>query len=91
MIEKKKYSITHPDLYPTVAILDGSLTLALPLDISIITIMDALSHSFEAIWNKNANTTSTKYAMEAITMILFNVKELKNNPDNVKSRVIRIK
>ena len=49
---KKKFSISHPNLYPDIAILDGSLTLTLPLDISIVTIMDALSHSFESIWNK---------------------------------------
>ena len=36
MDEKKKYSISHPDLYPDAAILDGALTLSLPLDISII-------------------------------------------------------
>ena len=34
---KKKYSISHDDLYPDVAILDGNLTLSLPIDISIIT------------------------------------------------------
>lgn len=45
MKEKEKHSISHPDLYPDIAILDGSLTLSLPLDISMITTMDALSHS----------------------------------------------
>ena len=86
MTEKKKYSISHPDLYPRVAILDGSLTLTLPMDISIITIMDAISHSFEAIWNKNNNPTSTVYATDAIIMILKYVDALKKNPDNVKIR-----
>ena len=84
--DKKKYSISHPDLYPSIAILDGNLTLSLPLDISIVTIMDALSHSFEAIWNKKANDTSTFYATEAISLILKNVEGLKNNLHDVELR-----
>ena len=80
MKEEKKYSISHPDLYPTVAILDGNLTLSLPLEISISTVMDALSHSFESIWNKNANHTSTDYAISAICSILENGAALKKTP-----------
>ena len=86
MVEKKKYSISHPDLYPTATILDGNLTLSLPLDISIITVMDALSHSFEAIWNKNANATSTSYAIQAISLIINNVRDLMQNTNNLKIR-----
>ena len=86
MKEKKKYSISHPDLYPSIAILDGNLTLSLPLDISITTVMDALSHSFESIWNKNANHTSTDFAISAICSILENGPALKENPDDLEIR-----
>lgn len=84
--EKKKYSISSPELYPDVAILDGSLTLTLPLDDSIITVLDALSHGFEAIWNKNKNPQSTKYALESIYSIFNNVNNLKNNPYDLSTR-----
>lgn len=84
--EKKKYSISNPELYPDVAILDGSLTLTLPLEESIITALDALSHSFEAIWNKNKNPQSTKYAIEAICLILDNVNKLKSNLNDLPIR-----
>ena len=86
MKEEKKYSISHPDLYPSVAILDGNLTLSLPLDISITTVMDALSHSFEAIWNKNANPTSTDFAISAICSIFNNGEALKENPFDLEIR-----
>lgn len=91
IVEKKKYSISNPSLYPSVAILDSNLTLSLPLKISIITVMDALSHSFEAIWNKNANSKSTDYAIEAISLILQNIEALKLNPVDVRlrSRLLR--
>ena len=84
--EKKKYSISYPELYPDVAILDGSLTLSLPLELSITTILDALSHSFEAIWNKNANEKSTGYAIEALNIILQGANQLKKNPQDIEIR-----
>jgi alcohol dehydrogenase class IV len=89
--EKKKYSISHPDLYPNVAILDGNITSKLPLDISVTTALDALSHSFEAIWNKNANPKSTNYAIEAICLILTNIEKLKSDPHNIGLRNILLK
>ncbi len=86
MEEKRKYSLAYEELYPDVAILDGTLTLSLPIDLSIITILDALSHSFEAIWNKHANQTSTKYAINAICIILTETNNLKREPQNVLIR-----
>ena len=91
MKEKKKYSLSHPDLYPRIAILDGNLTSSLPLDISIITSMDALSHSFEAIWNKNANSESTEYAIESICLILENVERLKKDQTDLTVRKALLK
>ncbi len=86
MTDKQKYSVSYPELYPDVAILDGSLCLSLPLDLSITTVLDALSHSFEAVWNKNANQKSTDYAIEAISIILQNVSQLKRNPQDIETR-----
>ena len=86
MKDKKKHSISHPSLYPKVAILDGNLTLSLPLNISITTVMDALSHSFEAIWNNNANPISTDYAIKAICSIINNIDGLKNSCYNIEVR-----
>ena len=60
--------------------------MSLPLDISISTVMDALSHSFESIWNKKANDTSTNFAISAICSILENVPMLKENPHNLDMR-----
>lgn len=86
MDENKKYSVSHKSLYPNVAILDGHLTLSLPMDISIMTTMDALSHSFESIWNKNSNPTSTDHAISAICSILKNAPILKSDPQNLDVR-----
>lgn len=84
--KERKYSLSHPDLYPHVAILDPQLTLSLPMDTSLITTLDALSHSFEAIWNKHANQTSTAHALKAITLILTYAPRLKEHPADIKVR-----
>jgi alcohol dehydrogenase class IV len=86
MEEGKKHSISHPNLYPSVAILDGNLTLTLPMDISITSVMDALSHSFESIWNKKANPTSTNLAISSICSILGNGVALKEKPNDLDIR-----
>jgi len=83
---KQKHSISHPDLYPDVALQDGRLTLTLSLDTSLISCLDALSHSFEAIWNKHANPRSTEYALDAIIQILETSPRLKVEPDNLEVR-----
>ena len=86
MENKKKYSISNVSLYPDIAILDGSLTLTLPLEISISTTLDALSHAFESIWNKNSNDISSNYAIEAISCIINNSIKLKKTPLDVDLR-----
>ena len=81
-----KHSISNDSLYPKFAILCPSLMLTLPLKESIITTMDALSHSFESIWNKNSNPVSTRLAIKSICLILENINELKLDPDNLNVR-----
>lgn len=67
---KKKYSIYTERLWCELAIYDPLLTLTLPKELTIQTGLDALSHSFEVIWNKNTNPISIKYAIEASKTII---------------------
>nr|WP_230455668.1 phosphonoacetaldehyde reductase [Helicobacter bilis] len=71
-----KYSLSHKCLYPQIAFYDISLLLSLPLNLSIHTTLDSLSHAIESIWNKNANPISTQYAKAAIELILENLPPL---------------
>ena len=48
--------------------------------------MDALSHSFEAIWNKNANFISNELAIKSISTIISNLGLLKDDPSNLGLR-----
>ena len=84
--EKQKYSLSHPSLYPDIAILDAKLTLSVDIELSITTALDALSHSFETIWNKNTNSKSVNYAFNAIKLILEEVPKLKKDLDDLEIR-----
>jgi phosphonate metabolism-associated iron-containing alcohol dehydrogenase len=60
-----KHSISHPKLYPEHALIVPSLTYGLPYEQSLFPALDALSHSLEALWNRNATPASDGHALAA--------------------------
>lgn len=86
MEEKKKYSLSHPMLYPRIAILDPELTLTLSGKETIYTGLDALSHAMEAIWNKNHNPVSDTFALKAISIVHDYLPELRKDLTNLGLR-----
>lgn len=65
----EKYSISDEALYPEHALLDAELTDSLPYETTLFAALDALAHSMEAIWNKNANPVSDVLAQKAISIL----------------------
>lgn len=66
----KKYSVAHRSIKADRVILDHSFLYALPLKVRNATVLDALSQSVEAVWAKNGNSESEKYAQESLKLIL---------------------
>lgn len=81
-----KHSLSDEILYPKEAFYDANLSLSLPRQTTIYTALDALSHSFESIWNNNANAISTHYALMAIEIILRDLVELSQNLHSLQLR-----
>ncbi len=75
----KKYSVSDTKNYPDFAVYDHRLFDTLPLPVSVSSTLDALSHSFEALWNRNSNPVSDHFAFESIKLIIKNIKGL-NDP-----------
>lgn len=67
---QKKYSLARSVLYPTHALVDPTLMLGKPRDLTISTGLDALSHALESLWNVSANPVSAACAVSAATEIL---------------------
>jgi alcohol dehydrogenase len=82
----KKCSIDGMDLFPEYAILDPLLTMGLPEEMTISTGMDAISHAFESIWNRNAGPITISNATASLRLSLGNLPKLKNDPGDIQAR-----
>jgi len=86
---KKKHSISNKDNYPDFAVYDFGLFYSIPLEVSISSTLDALSHSFEAIWNINSNPVSDRFAYESIRLIAENIGKLSRiTPKAVRKELV---
>jgi alcohol dehydrogenase len=82
----KKYSLARSDLYPTHAVIDPELMRSLPLDQTISTGLDALSHALESIWNINLNPVSANFAVSAAKSVMQHLVPLSKNLDDLVLR-----
>lgn len=81
-----KHSLSDEILYPKEAFYDPRLTLSLSRETTIHTALDTLSHSFESIWNNNANPISTHHALRSIEIILRDLPALAENLQSLELR-----
>ena len=85
--EKKKISINHNSLLPTLAIVDPMLTYHQPKELTINSGLDSLNQAFESIWNKNANKDTLTYAFKSIKLSLSALEKIDKNINNKISRL----
>ena len=83
---KKKYSLASPKLFPNTAIISPELSLSLGYKQTAYTGLDALSHCFESLWNKNATHFTKSLAFYAVDTILDTMPKLLNNLNNIEHR-----
>jgi phosphonate metabolism-associated iron-containing alcohol dehydrogenase len=81
-----KYSLAHPGLYPEVALVDPELMAGKPRELTIQTGLDALSHSLESLWNRNANPVSAAHAVAAARGVLSTLPALAGDLRNPQLR-----
>jgi len=66
---KEKVSIGTPKMAPYMAIIDPSLTLSLPPDLTLWTGIDALTHAVEAFISTSGNWLSDMFCLGAVSLI----------------------
>lgn len=81
-----KYAIEDPKLVPAYAVLDPTLLIKLPPQITSTTGMDALTHAIEAYTNKGHTPRINRNALEAIKLIYENLYLSYTNPTNLVAR-----
>jgi alcohol dehydrogenase len=78
----RKFSLARASLYPEVALVDPSLMLGKPRELTRATGLDALSHALESIWNVNANPVSARHAVAAARALLRDLPPLLDDLGN---------
>ena len=84
--ENEKHSLSSPVLYPGTAIIDPSLMLSLPVETTIFTGLDALSHAFESVWSRRCIPLTMSFAVRAIRLVFDALTLLEENPNSVLLR-----
>ena len=81
-----KMLIGSPFLIPEVAIVDPSLALTLPQDITAATGIDALTHAIEAYVSVKAQSMSDIFCLSAIKLISRNLRQAWINGKDIEAR-----
>jgi alcohol dehydrogenase class IV len=81
-----KMMIKQPAFMPTVAIVDPVLSMSSPKKVTAATGVDALSHAVEAYLSKKAHAMTDTLALEAIRLIVPNLRRVYADPDDVAAR-----
>ena len=81
-----KFCICHPDLKPSLALLDPELTLGLPENLTAWTGADAMIHSLEAFCVNGFHPLCDGAALESLSLISKNLVLAIEQPDNLSAR-----
>lgn len=81
-----KMMLADTALTPTVAIVDPILTLTCPKKVTAATGIDALCHGIEALLSKKAHYITNQIAIDAITLILTNLRRVYEQGNDVDAR-----
>ncbi len=85
-IEKRKYSLTTPSLFPKMALLDPRLSRTLPWETTLATGLDALAQALESVWNKNYTPLTGTLAERAVKLVFEALPILKDKPQDLHRR-----
>jgi alcohol dehydrogenase class IV len=81
-----KMLLKGDDLLPDVAVIDPSLTMSAPQDITAATGMDALTHAVESYTSRKGNTLTDIYALSAIKRIFKYLPKAYDDGSDAKAR-----
>ena len=81
-----KFCICHPQLKPSLALLDPKLTLSLPHDLTAWTGADAMIHAIEAYLVPGFHPLCDAMALESLSLISHFLPLVVKEPDNLGAR-----
>jgi len=84
--DKVKIVVPSPYIAANVALVDPSLTVSLPPEVTAFTGMDALTHAIEAYVSTKSHPIADSLALKAVQLISSNLREAVGNGDNLAAR-----
>lgn len=85
-INQRKMIISGQNCGATIALLDPSLTVGLPVSVTVGTGMDALTHAIEAYLSKGGSVITDLNALKAVSLLSENIYEAVVNGTNLEAR-----
>jgi alcohol dehydrogenase len=82
----KKYSLNHELLYPDHVLLKPELCLSLPLNQTLYSGLDLISHALESLWNINSNPITQGFAFQALNLANKSFSTVLDNPEDITGR-----
>jgi alcohol dehydrogenase class IV len=79
-VDGAKYSVAHPSVLPSHAVIDPALTDCLPPRLTAISGLDALAQAMESMWSVHSTDESVGYSKEAIRLVLKHLPEAVRTP-----------
>lgn len=83
---RKKYSLSGPQVFPDYALLLPELTKTLPERITLFTALDSISHALESLWNINKTFYSEHFATESLSLSMESLPVILTDPMNGEGR-----
>ncbi len=78
----KKYSLDHKSLLPDYYYLDKQFLETLKNQKLLNPLLDAVSHAFESLWNKNRNDESIEYSLKSLSLHKDTLKKINSKFSN---------
>ncbi len=84
--KKVKKPISSDSLYPSLVLIDPTLTISVPPKVTASTGMDVLSHALEGYWSKNHQPICDALALHAAELVFQYLPEAYRNGQNLLAR-----
>ncbi len=84
--DRNKLGLRHPSMYPSLAVIDPSLTLTLPPDQTASSGFDILSHAFESYWSAKATPLTRDHALMAVRHLVRHLEKAFFEGSSIEAR-----
>jgi homogentisate 1,2-dioxygenase len=71
---------------PALVVYDPALTIAVPRDVTVVSLWNAIAHAVEALWAPNVDRATALSAEEAVRLLAESVRRLAAQPDDGDAR-----